>query len=66
MNTRSSSMSSAEEFVQKPAALIRHIGLGDIDPEHRFQMVQTAAYYRAVNSGFDGADPALDWSEAEL
>ncbi|MGD9874163.1 MAG: DUF2934 domain-containing protein [Kiritimatiellia bacterium] len=35
-----------------------------ISSEERYQMVQTAAYYRAQANGFQG-DPRQHWAEAE-
>lgn len=44
---------------KKPAAKPRVIS-----SEERFQMIQTAAYYRAQACGFQG-DPKTHWAEAE-
>jgi chromosome segregation ATPase len=35
------------------------------DTERRRQLIAEAAYYRAEKRGFDGGDPAADWTEAE-
>jgi len=35
-----------------------------ISSEERYQMIQTAAYYRAQANGFQG-DPRIHWAEAE-
>lgn len=35
------------------------------DGEQREHMIAEAAYYRALNRGFDGRDPNEDWYAAE-
>lgn len=35
------------------------------DGEQREHMIAEAAYYRALNRGFDGGDPNDDWYAAE-
>lgn len=45
---------------KKPAAPKARV----ISSEERYQMIQTAAYYRAQASGFQG-DPRIHWAEAE-
>jgi hypothetical protein len=35
------------------------------DPEQRLGMIREAAYYIALNRGFNGGDPADDWIQAE-
>ncbi len=36
-----------------------------IAPEERNRMVAEAAYYRALERGFNGGDPMDDWLQAE-
>jgi hypothetical protein len=36
-----------------------------VTEEERWQMVQTAAYFRAEQRGFEGGNPDQDWFEAE-
>ena len=36
-----------------------------LSPEDRRRMVAEAAYFRALNRGFNGGDPVEDWLTAE-
>jgi Protein of unknown function (DUF2934) len=35
-------------------------------PEQRRRLIEEAAYYRALERGFEGGDPVEDWLSAEL
>jgi len=48
--------------VRKKTAYSRRQTGDDVD---RFQMIATAAYYRAEHRGFTGGDPMEDWLAAE-
>ncbi len=37
----------------------------DVSAEERQRMIAEAAYYRALNRGFNGGDPLDDWLAAE-
>ena len=37
-----------------------------ITAEERYKMIQEAAYYRALERGFEGGNPVEDWLNAEL
>jgi Protein of unknown function (DUF2934) len=37
-----------------------------VSPEQRRKMIEEAAYYRALERGFEGGDPIEDWLNAEL
>lgn len=37
-----------------------------VSSEQRHKMIQEAAYYRALERGFEGGDPVEDWLNAEL
>lgn len=37
-----------------------------ISSEQRQRMIEEAAYYRALERGFEGGDPVEDWLNAEL
>lgn len=56
---KKSSRSAAAEPVT-PKVTKRHFS-----DDEWYDMVATAAYYRAQSRGFDGGSPELDWYEAE-
>ncbi|MGA9031931.1 MAG: DUF2934 domain-containing protein [Sulfuricaulis sp.] len=47
------------------ATVRKGIASGAISPEERHRMIAEAAYFRALERGFDGGDPLTDWLAAE-
>ena len=49
----------------RPRSVPRSLSGLAVTEEERWQMVQTAAYFRAEQRGFEGGNPDQDWFEAE-